>query len=112
MHESTPLTEFRLIDDGERLAIHRVAIDDAGAVVAWDSEPVRLEVPSNIAGDSGVAAATLALWRISSMAFGAANCTYVMVPRLRLIDGKLIDMPTHGGDDAAPVRTPKDLIAA
>lgn len=98
MHESTPLTEFRLIDDGERLAIHRVAVDDAGAVVAWDPEPVRLEVASTLG--------PAALWRITALAFGAANCTYVMVPRLRLIDGKLIDMPTHGGEDAAPVRVP------
>lgn len=110
---ATPaLTEFRLIDDGERLAIHRVAIDDTGAVIAWDPEPVRLEVPSAIPSDGTVAAATLALWRISTMAFGAANCTYVAVPRLRLIDGKLIDMPTHGGEDAQPVRMAKDLIAA
>lgn len=103
---------FRQIDDGQRLAIHRVAIDDSGAVVAWEPEPVRLEVPSSMAGGSDVSAATLAHWRISSLAFGSANCTFTSAPVLQLVDGRLIDMPTYGGEDAEPARAPKALIAA
>lgn len=110
--DTPALTEYRLIDDGERLAVHRVAIDDAGAVTAWDPEPVRLEAPSVIPSDGTVAAATLALWRISSMAFGAANCTYTAVPRLHLVDGKLNDMPTYGGEHADPVRVVREVVAA
>lgn len=103
---------FRQIDDGQRRAIHRVALDDSGAVVAWEPEPVRLEVPSGMAGDSDVSAATLAHWRISSLAFGSANCTFSTAPVLQLIDGKLIDMPMYGGEDAQPVRASQPLIAA
>ena len=73
---------FRLIDDGERLAIHAVTIDDAGAVVAFDPEPVRLEVPSG-----GINAS----WRITGLAFGAANCTASTAPVLLLRDGVLIE---------------------
>ncbi len=97
------LTEFRLIDDGQRLAIHAVAIDDAGAVVAFDPEPVCLEVPSGGINSQ---------WRITGLAFGAANCTAGALPVLLLRDGKLIDLPAHGGEDAQPVRMAKDLIAA
>lgn len=97
------LTEFRLIDDGQRLAIHRVAIDDAGAVVAFDPEPARFEVPSG-----GINAR----WRITGDAFGAANCTFATVPVLLLRDGKLIEIAAHGGEDAEPVRARKPALAA
>lgn len=89
---------FRLIDDGARLAIHRVAIDDAGAVVAWDPKPARLEVPSSLGPN--------ARWRLTGDAYGAANCTYSAVPMLLLRDGKLIEMPEYGGDDAEHARVP------
>lgn len=102
---ATPeLTEFRLIDDGERLAIHRVAIDNSGAVVAWDPEPARLEVPSGL-GLNGK-------WRITADAFAAANATSYSAPVMLLRDGKLIEMPAHGGEDAASARTRPPAIAA
>lgn len=103
MHESTPLSGFRLIDDGERLAIHRVAIDDAGSVVAWDPEPVRLEVSSGGINDQ---------WRIAGLAFGAANCTASTAPVLLLRDGKLIELPAHGGEDDERVSTCAPALAA
>ena len=95
---------FRLIDDGERLAIHRVAIDDAGAVVAWDPKPARLEVPSSLGPN--------ARWRLTGDAYGAANCTYSAVPMLLLRDGKLIEMPEYGGEDDERVRTCAPALAA
>ncbi|GEM_PF-3974794 len=94
---------FRLIDDGERLAIHAVAIDDAGAVIAFDPEPVRLEVQSG--GINGQ-------WRITGLAFGAANCTASTAPVLLVRDGKLIDMPAFGDEDAEPTRAPRLAVAA
>jgi hypothetical protein len=99
---------FRLIDDGQRLAIHRVAIDDSGAVVAWDPEPARLEVPSGANANDAMGAR----WRITGQAFGAANCTYGAMPMMLLRDGKLIEIAESGGDNAEPARVPQALIAA
>ena len=95
---------FRLIDNGERLAVHRVAIDDSGAVIAFDPEPVKLEVSA----DAGEAA----LWALQAMAFGAANSTCVMAPRLLLRDGKLIEIAVHGGDDAQIARVAHAVLEA
>ena len=95
---------FRLINDGQRLAVHRVAIDGTGAIVAWDPEPVKLEAPADL-GEA-------ARWRVATLAFGAANCTALTEPVLLMRDGKLIEIAAHGGDDAEPVRMARPALAA
>ncbi|MEE4154359.1 MAG: hypothetical protein V2I27_09400 [Erythrobacter sp.] len=90
---------FRLIDDGKRLAIHCVAIDDAGAVIAFDPEPARLEVPSG---------GMIARWRITGDAFGAANCAASTAPVLLLRNGQLIELP----EDGEPIDESKVAVAA
>lgn len=97
-------TTYRLINDGQRLAVHRVAIDGTGAIVAWDAEPVKLEAPADL-GEA-------ARWRVAGLAFGAANCTALTEPVLLLRDGQLIEIAAHGGDDAQPVRAARAVIAA
>lgn len=95
---------YRLINDGHRLAIHRVAIDATGAIVAWDAEPVKLEAPADLG--------EFARCRLMSMAFGAGNCTALTEPMLLLRDGQLIEIAAHGGDDAEPVHAARPALAA
>jgi hypothetical protein len=57
---------------------------------------VRLEVPSG-----GINAS----WRITGLAFGAANCTASAAPVLLLRDGKLIEAG-QAHEDVEPVGVP------
>lgn len=96
LNDSPNDTAYRVVQRDDRLGIHRVQIDASGAVVDWDPEPVRLEITATgtIVDD----------WRLGGMAFGAANATFVMTPRLLYRDGQLIEITAAGGDDAQPVR--------
>ena len=95
---------FRLIQTDDRLAIHRVHVDDAGSVVGWDPEPVKLEVPCG-AGEA-------ARWALVGAAFGAANSTYATEPVLLYRDGRLIELAQCGGDEAAQVRDRRPALVA
>lgn len=92
---------FRMINDGERLAIHRVHVDDSGAVVAWEPDPVCLEQPACMGVNARM--------RLSSDALGAALSAGLASPVLLLRDGKLIEIVGYGGENAEPVR---DAVAA
>lgn len=98
---SLPPNAFRLIQSEDRLAIHRVHVNEAGAVIGWDPEPVKLEASGN---DSEAAR-----WTLVGMAFGAANATCATEPVLLYRDGKLIELAQCGGDEAASVR---EVVAA
>jgi hypothetical protein len=74
---------FRLIDNGERIAIHRVAIDATGALIDFDPEPMRLEAPADLG--------EVARLRMQSLALEAANATWASAPVLQLRDGRLIE---------------------
>lgn len=100
-HKALAANGFRMIDDGVRLAIHRVSIDQAGAVVAWEDDPVSLEQPAEL-GDN-------ARMRLSGEALGAALGASLSSPILLLRDGSLIELAGHGGEDAEPVR---EVVAA
>ena len=73
---------FRMVQVEDRLAIHRVFVDDTGTVTAWEPEPVRLETSSRGGAE--------ARWRLVGETFGAANATFATAPVLLYRDGKLI----------------------
>lgn len=94
--------DLRLIDDGQRTAVHRVTLDQSGAVIAWDPEPVVL----SIGNPSGLAAVHL-----STLAAAVSTLCLFTAP-LKLIDGKLFDMGNVGGETAQPARAAKLALPA
>lgn len=83
MTAATPAATFRLIEIGDRLAIHRVAIDANGAVVDFDPQPMRLEAPADLG--------EVARLRMQSLALEVANATWASAPVLQLRNGYLIE---------------------
>jgi hypothetical protein len=94
--------DLRLIDDGTRVAVHRVTLDDSGAVIAWEPEPVTL----SLEGPSG-----LATVHLGGLAMAVSTLCLFTAP-LKLIDGKLFDMGNVGGENAQPVRAAKVALPA
>ncbi|XAP76985.1 hypothetical protein ABC955_10315 [Citromicrobium bathyomarinum] len=92
---SPTFNAFRMINDGERVALHRVSISPSGELVAMEREPATFAATADTPG-----------WgRISIGAdLTSAVMASVATEPLLLRDGKLIDAADHGGDEARPAK--------
>lgn len=79
---------YRLVNDGKRIAVHAVAIDDSGAVVDWDRKPATFEVEAS----RGKVPIILALGNADM----AAMCR---APMFVSATGELVDVPLRGGQN-------------
>ena len=92
---SPTFNAFRMINDGERVALHRVSINPAGEIVAMECEPATFAATADTPG-----------WgRISIGAdLTSAVMASVATEPLLLREGKLIDAADHGGEGARPAK--------